>query len=498
MSGLLALCQTGTASEVAKCLESEDVYACDEAEGKSTLCLACSRSDADAFSIVSLLLKKKSHLVRMQSLNDSTPLHYAARYASAKVVQLLLDTGASVNCPNNLKYTALHEAVLRDPAEAPQVVATLLAHPNIDIEALDLNGNSPLALACRSSSLAVVTQLVKANSSKETETRRKKPKNQHPSYLRNALLNPSRVEAEGIVKLILERELSEVTTDILKEEFRLGRNFDILVRNRHYRNSTDLFDAEMPDQIVEFGDPIGHLQGGHHFGFRVPSHLWNSTNDFRRVFLITRCFPGGNSSKDFLRILSSTGNVEVWKFVIREALGSGVGFGEHSILHQICGSSRLSLKDQKELLELCFRFELNPFVPKDGSMAVDVCPAEIRPILQKYMSWRPSKRVMDWYGPYCRDRMRTFLLVLRRKQIYLPKDLLHLVLSYIAKEEQLFLIHGSTFSPYNQNVGWNNMPQTPGPNYDYEEQQLEYIDYHSDDLNDDQLEYSDQFGGLVW
>jgi hypothetical protein len=107
-------------------------------------------------------------------------------------------------------------------------------------------------------------------------------------------------------------------------------------------------------------------------------------------------------------------------------------------------------------------------------MAVNLCDAEIKPMLLKYMSWRPSKRVMDWYGPYCRDRMRTFLLVLRRKQIYLPKDLLHLVLSYIAKEEHLFLIHGDTLSPYSHNVGWNQMPQTPGPNYDYNNAEVDY------------------------
>ena len=75
--------------------------------------------------------------------NRKTPLHYAAQGGHRDVVELLLDKGAQVNCPNIAGETPLHYAA---SAETPDVAILLLAR-GANPKARTVSGRTAVGLA---------------------------------------------------------------------------------------------------------------------------------------------------------------------------------------------------------------------------------------------------------------------------------------------------------------------------------------------------------------
>ncbi|CAM9683521.1 unnamed protein product, partial [Laminaria digitata] len=88
-----------------------------------------------------------------------TLLLESCRYHSAKVTDLLLERGASVNVSGGGFWTPLHYAC--DAKEDPALVTTLLRH-RAEVDAIDFHGRSPLHIASKRGSSRVVLALLNA------------------------------------------------------------------------------------------------------------------------------------------------------------------------------------------------------------------------------------------------------------------------------------------------------------------------------------------------
>ena len=74
--------------------------------------------------------------------NGETPLHYAAEYGTAEVIETLIASGADVMALDDYAKTQLHKAAW---AGTPETIRALVA-AGADVMALDDNGSTPLLL----------------------------------------------------------------------------------------------------------------------------------------------------------------------------------------------------------------------------------------------------------------------------------------------------------------------------------------------------------------
>jgi hypothetical protein len=101
------------------------------------------------------------------------------------------------------------------------------------------------------------------------------------------------------------------------------------------------------------------------------------------------------------------------------------------------------VEDKIKIVQHITSFYINPLVlDKKNKRAIDYCTKEEKELfnlLVDYQQWKPDKKVMDWYGPYCRERLEAFLLVEKRLKLGFPRDLKNLILSYVAEREYVWV-----------------------------------------------------------
>jgi hypothetical protein len=116
---------------------------------------------------------------------------------------------------------------------------------------------------------------------------------------------------------------------------------------------------------------------------------------------------------------------------------------DETILHLAVKCTKLSPESKIKVVNHILTFEINPYVPDNaGKRAIDYCKKEekkLYDLLADYQTWKPEKKVMDWYGPYCRERMFAFLLVEKRLKLGMIRDIRHRILSYVAEREYLWM-----------------------------------------------------------
>ena len=78
------------------------------------------------------------------SASKESPLHLCCQWGLTKVLQNLIEHGASVNCVDVDNKTPIHVAIQNQHEE---IIAMLLRHPAIDLKVRDKQGNTPFATA---------------------------------------------------------------------------------------------------------------------------------------------------------------------------------------------------------------------------------------------------------------------------------------------------------------------------------------------------------------
>ncbi len=95
--------------------------------------------------------------INAQDKNGDTPLHHAAYSRNVETIEYLLNNGADVNIANKKGETSVHKAAvfcLEDTFE--------MMLPKANLEAVDVNNNRPIHIACKYQNLIFVQKLMQA------------------------------------------------------------------------------------------------------------------------------------------------------------------------------------------------------------------------------------------------------------------------------------------------------------------------------------------------
>jgi ankyrin repeat protein len=100
------------------------------------------------------------HELRDDTQNSMLHRAVASPYCNRSMVALLLECGVPINSKNRNGYTALHEICYSPEISVPALELLLACKANVD--AISLNGSTPLMVASRMNQTTVVEHLLKA------------------------------------------------------------------------------------------------------------------------------------------------------------------------------------------------------------------------------------------------------------------------------------------------------------------------------------------------
>ncbi|GBM91395.1 Putative ankyrin repeat protein FPV162 [Araneus ventricosus] len=111
--------------------------------------------------------------VNLRTHLDLTPLHFAVYHRKEQVVRALIQAGASVNTKDFLGITVLHLAVsnpvsfgdrmVYEMLQDSRIISELLKHKNVDVNAVDSNGETALMMAVKNERNSAAIQLLRNN-----------------------------------------------------------------------------------------------------------------------------------------------------------------------------------------------------------------------------------------------------------------------------------------------------------------------------------------------
>ncbi|MFC1636823.1 CocE/NonD family hydrolase, partial [Planctomycetota bacterium] len=114
-------------------------------------------STYDSPDIIKLLLSKDAKVDERDDNYEFTALHYAARFGSKNVAEVLIDNGADINAKDKWGYQPIHWAAYHD---RPQIIE-LLRSKGADVNAKTSLGQTPLELAKPQRNTAAIQVLLK-------------------------------------------------------------------------------------------------------------------------------------------------------------------------------------------------------------------------------------------------------------------------------------------------------------------------------------------------
>jgi ankyrin repeat protein len=411
--------------------------------GKNGLHLACLNEDCEAGEeIVVYLVKKQKALLKMFDDKHWTGLHFAARYSSAKICEILIDNGCNVNGRNDTLCTPLILCCNRTDSESLKV-AKLLIERGADLAKKTEKGNTALHYACLKGTGGLVQTLVDLKADVNVSNQK--------GTTALILATQNRLFGEKIVPVMIQAGADMTLKDEdgrtpLMHAFGCGGGKMV----RELAPFVPEGCMELKDRAPSRNcpDPIGSMTEGFQFGFNP--EIWDFDSGVKDQDPPALCWSmlrnGEFDITEIFQTLSESDNLDLWCYSATElwqrSAGSNHVTGE-TILHLAVKCKKLSPEDKIEIVQHILSFKINPLVlDNDNKRAIDYCTKEekeLHHILANYQNWKPEKKVMDWYGPYCRQRLRAFLLVEKRLQLGFPRDLKNLILSYVAEREYVWV-----------------------------------------------------------
>jgi ankyrin repeat protein len=409
------------------------------------LLLCCRREDPELLKIAKLLIEKGAD-VTAKNCCGQTALHPACYWGNTDLAQLLIEAKADVNCVNeDLETPLLLCSTWKGPESSK--IAKLLIERGADVTAKNGKGNTALHLACQYGNDDLVQLLVDAKADVNCSN------NDGVLPLMFAASNP--YCGDRIIPILMQAKDADVcmksSGGMSAVDFAFyiggGKMLKALAPFAP-EGCTELSGRELRNMPSSFRDPIGSMAEGLRFGLAPedtdfsnsvqrgdsPSVSWallrNGEFDISNVFIA----------------LAFSNSLELWCDCVTELWqnGSARDFASGlTILHLAVTCTALSAEDKIKVVQHIMSFQINPLVlDKNNKRAIEYCTKEevdlIR-ILNYYQRWKPEKKVMNWYGPYCRRRLHTFLLVENRLQLGFPWELKLMILAYVAEMEYVWV-----------------------------------------------------------
>jgi ankyrin repeat protein len=440
----LHACEYKTVVHVKAVLErGADLFHCDEEESNA-LHFACQNEDyAAGEEIVKYLIKKHKFLLRGIDDEHWTALHYAARYSSAKICEILIDNGCDVNGLTKCLDTPLTNCCGDRIDEEALKVAKLLIERGADLARKTENGFTTLHLACYMGSDDVVQLLIDAKADVNSQDEN--------GYTPLICSVQNRNFGEKIIPILMQagadvsmKTISGVTAVSIAYMSGGGKMLKALAPFV----PEGCVELENNFPVSDCPDPIGAMTEGLQFGGNPEAGdfvlLAEGDDDPARCWAMLR-----NGEFDICKIfqtLSDSDNLDLWFYSVTElwqrGLALDVSTGE-TILNLAVRCKKLSPEDKIKVVQHVMSFYINPLVlDNDNKRAIAYCTKEEKELghlLAHYQQWKPDKKVMDWYGPYCRRRLLAFLLVEKRLKLGFPRDLKNLILLYVAEREYVWV-----------------------------------------------------------
>ncbi len=144
--------------------------------------------------------------------------------------------------------------------------------------------------------------------------------------------------------------------------------------------------------------------------------------------------------------LMQSDDVKLWKWASSEQLMQRHPRTGKHIFHLLCKTSALSTKGKLAVLADLKRHRRNPLTPDfQGKLPVSkAADGKLQQALLEYMSWRPDRFVMEWFGPAFQRRAFALLLVCNRLRAQhkrlsaLGADVKLLLVKYQSRTEHLY------------------------------------------------------------
>ncbi len=303
-----------------------------------------------------------------------------------KIAHVLLDCGAEIENRGLLQSTPLLEASISGSAE----LVELLLSRGADIKAVDEGGNTALMLASRNRMHGPATI----------------------PLLSKAGVDVNAVNSHGQSALVYGMAQNGSIMQALACLYPQGRQLG---------NFMSAPFSPDPIGCVREAAPFGCSLSNANFGPVL--HAKRPANYCWAVLRLR-----GSTVDSTFTAMGQCQDASLWRLVGLEMLTTRHPDNDSTLLHVAARTNNTNAV--RELMAIW----MNPLLrDREGRLAVELATDPIiRAELREYVVHSPNCEVLRWYGPYLRQRVRTFLLVVQRwgatRVCWLPRDIVHMII----------------------------------------------------------------------
>ncbi len=427
---LLSACKGGSLQAVRVALSSGANSSCVDEDLSSCLMWACSREDdwAVAEDIVRELLSCGA-AVNSCNKHLRLPCHYAGRWSSCAVVTLLLDAKSLVDPRDEGNSTPLIACCGRSDEEAVKIARVLLNH-GAQIEHRGPFQMAPLLDASRSGSAELVGLLLSRGADIKAVD--------GDGATALSLASCNRMHGPAIIPLLAKVgvDVNAVNSDGESAlVYGIAQNgFVMQALARLYPEGGQLTNFVPPNTCP---DPIGCVREAAPFGCSPSNMSFGRSvrKNYSADYFWAMLRLGGSISADTFTAMEQCQDVSLWRLAGLEMLTTRHPDNDSTLLHVAARTNNTSAV--RELMGIW----MNPLLRnREGRLAVELTTDPvIRAELREYAVHSLNREVMRWYGPYLRQRVRTFLLVAQRwgttRVRWLPRDIVHMIIRRVMAVE---------------------------------------------------------------
>jgi len=432
--------KTGSAAQVLEALQAgaNVNYACEDRQ-YYPLIRACRRyDDWDVAAAVVEVLIAHGASVLQPSLENVTPLHWAASHSNVKVAAILLENGARIDADDDGLESPVCYAARRLDDEAPAMVEFFISQ-NANYTGENRDGRNPLMIAAQEGTANVV-RVILSHSSVET------PGGDTNNLSAIVLATENILHGGEIIPLLMDAHRDDPKDDphpygtpnivggnnAMAHAIRCGNTAAVKALKRCVQGFTWEPTCGSSAFHSGGGDPLGIADEAAECGISVTPTMLLSYEMHRmpKVWAYLRRAGTPDVAKLFAA-LKYHGHESTWYWIALEM---------PNMRHPIEGCTLMHLaaeyNNYRGIDVLCSLWA-NPFLrDAKGRLPVDVTKdKDIRKQLHEYMHQAPRLEVIRWYGPFLYERAEAWMCCVVHWRVNrirnIPKDVARMVLQRV-------------------------------------------------------------------